>query len=138
MPNILQNGQWLRPGHNIKSEDDRSGLTMQEDGKIDVYHDGRCVWQNTREQRYDIQGIHMQEDGDLVMYTSTRGEGSDVYCIIQDGGNLVLYNDGDRPIWASHTQRVLSISQMMMTNIETRHCYVGHGHKRSGLVFGRS
>ncbi|QRD94386.1 hypothetical protein F9C07_2286489 [Aspergillus flavus] len=67
MPNILQNGQWLRPGQNIKSEDGRSGLTMQEDGKIDVYHDGRCVWQNTREQRYDIQGIHMQEDGDLVM-----------------------------------------------------------------------
>ncbi|QRD94385.1 hypothetical protein F9C07_11903 [Aspergillus flavus] len=40
-----------------------------------------------------------------VWSTSTRGEGSDVYCIIQDGGNLVLYNDGDRPIWASHIQK---------------------------------
>ncbi|KAE8370485.1 bulb-type lectin domain-containing protein [Aspergillus caelatus] len=128
MPDTLPNGEWLEVGESLWSENGEFEFRMQDDGKIAVYQggdpdngdDGRCIWQNTAEQRYDIKGIRMQEDGNFCMYThdgeepehcawhsDTAGDVGDdtVYCIMQNDGNVVLYKDNDEPIWATNTGR---------------------------------
>ncbi|KAH9998553.1 bulb-type lectin domain-containing protein [Xylariaceae sp. FL0662B] len=78
--NTLGNGEWLLAGQSLFSEDGSTELKMQKDGKIAVYWGGSCQFQNTAEQRYDIKGLHMQEDG-----------------------NLVMYDNNDKPVWHSDT-----------------------------------
>lgn len=65
--NTLGNGEWLLAGESLWSKDGTVEFKMQGDGKIAVYRDGQCRFQNTAEQRGDIKGIKMQEDGNLVV-----------------------------------------------------------------------
>ncbi|KAB8257010.1 bulb-type lectin domain-containing protein [Aspergillus pseudonomiae] len=114
MPNTLGNGEWLEVGQSLWSQNGETELKMQEDGKIAVYVNGECVFQNTDEQRYDVKGIHMQPDGNLVMYdnnntplwhTDSTGSSdpSSVVCAVQNDGNVVLYTG--QAIWATNTGR---------------------------------
>lgn len=63
----LNNGEWLLIDNSLFSEDGSVELRMQKDGKLAVYHDEKCVWQNTAEQDWNIHGVKMQEDGNLVI-----------------------------------------------------------------------
>ncbi|KAB8225526.1 bulb-type lectin domain-containing protein [Aspergillus novoparasiticus] len=113
MSDTLLNGQWLEPGHSLKSKNGGYEFSMQGDGKVALYSYGRCIYQNTPEQRSDIRGLHMQNDGNLCLYTknneliwqtdtaSPKGDHT-VWCVMQDDGNFVLYKNGDIPIWASN------------------------------------
>ncbi|KAE8377664.1 bulb-type lectin domain-containing protein [Aspergillus bertholletiae] len=112
MPNTLGNGEWLKVGQSLWSEDGSVEFKMQHDGKIAVYVDGECKFQNTKEQREDVQGIRMQTDGNLVMYdhndsalwhTNTATNDGPVICAVQNDGNVVLYKG--TPIWSSDTFR---------------------------------
>ncbi|KAE8360305.1 hypothetical protein BDV27DRAFT_134738 [Aspergillus caelatus] len=67
MPNTLGNGEWLNVGQSLWSENGQTEFKMQHDGKIALYVNQECVWQNTAEQRDDVKGLHMQEDGNLVL-----------------------------------------------------------------------
>jgi hypothetical protein len=67
MSDRLSNGEWLTPGHSKFSQNGKTELRMQTDGKIAVYREGKCLWQNTAEQRDDIVGVRMQQDGNLCM-----------------------------------------------------------------------
>ncbi|KAF4981043.1 hypothetical protein FZEAL_3095 [Fusarium zealandicum] len=114
----LDNGEWLLVGNSIFSDDGSVELRMQDDGKLAVYYDDECKWQNTAEQRGDIHGVKMQGDGNFVMYSdsgtgtatwhtdtaSPTGQGS-TYVAVQDDGNVVVYNNSDRAIWATDTYR---------------------------------
>ncbi|KAL2157080.1 hypothetical protein VTH06DRAFT_7036 [Thermothelomyces fergusii] len=108
--NVLANGQKLHPGESIFSPDGNTEFRCQTDGKVAVYRDGECVWQNTAEQRDDINAVVMQEDGNLVLYdnddnpvwaTNTDGKGSTTILVVQDDGNVVLYQG--TPVWATNT-----------------------------------
>ncbi|KAF4467147.1 lectin [Fusarium albosuccineum] len=112
--NTLGNGEWLKVGQSLWSQDGSVELKMQEDGKIAVYWGGQCQFQNTKEQRHDVKGIQMQEDGNLVIYdkngtavwhTDTAGSKGDstVICAVQNDGNVVLYKG--TPIWSSDTYK---------------------------------
>ncbi|KAE8350010.1 bulb-type lectin domain-containing protein [Aspergillus coremiiformis] len=110
----LGNGEWLLNGNSLFSEDGTVEFKMQGDGKIAVYWDGQCQFQNTANQRRDIKGIKMQEDGNLCMYDnngtivwqtntpSPKGD-STVICTVQNDGNVVLYKG--TPIWSSNTMK---------------------------------
>ncbi|KAL2678373.1 hypothetical protein Neosp_009119 [[Neocosmospora] mangrovei] len=114
----LDNGEWLLVGQSIFSDDGTVELRMQDDGKLAVYYDDQCQWQNTAEQRDDIHGVKMQADGNFVMYdnsgtgtatwhTDTAGPTGDdtTYVAVQDDGNIVLYKNEDEPIWATHSNK---------------------------------
>ncbi|KAE8369704.1 bulb-type lectin domain-containing protein [Aspergillus caelatus] len=112
MPNTLGNGEWLLVGQSLWSENGETELKMQHDGKIAVYVNAECVFQNTADQRNDVKGIKMQEDGNLVMYdvngtaiwhTNTAAPAGDstTVCAVQNDGNIVLYKG--TPLWASNT-----------------------------------
>ncbi|KAF4957260.1 hypothetical protein FSARC_11356 [Fusarium sarcochroum] len=114
----LENGEWLLVGNSLYSEDGSVEFRMQDDGKIAVYHDDYCAWQNTPEQTDDIHGVKMQEDGNFVMYDNS-GTGNATWhtdtasptgnntttLVVQDDGNVVLYNEGGVPIWATSSNK---------------------------------
>ncbi|KAI8626392.1 bulb-type lectin domain-containing protein [Xylariaceae sp. FL1651] len=101
-------------GSSLFSQDGSVELKMQGDGKIAIYWDGKCQFQNSKEQRSDVKGVKMQEDGNLCMYTTdgkaiwhtdTAGGKGDSTCIVavQNDGNVVIYKG--TPIWSSDTQK---------------------------------
>jgi hypothetical protein len=63
----LDNDNWLYPGDSLASDNGNNEFKMQEDGKICIYWEGDCVWQNTEDQRDDIKGVHLQDDGNFVL-----------------------------------------------------------------------
>lgn len=67
MSDRISNGEWLTPGRKKVSPNGKTELRMQDDGKIAVYREGECLWQNTPNQRDDIVGVRMQQDGNLCM-----------------------------------------------------------------------
>ncbi|KAK5657001.1 hypothetical protein OQA88_3524 [Cercophora sp. LCS_1] len=112
--NTLGNGEWLKVGESLWSEDGSVEFKMQGDGKIAVYWGGKCQYQSSREQRNDIKGIQMQPDGNLVMYnnsdkavwhtdTASPIGDSTVVCSVQNDGNVVLYKGTS--VWATSTQK---------------------------------
>ncbi|EWC45993.1 hypothetical protein DRE_04786 [Drechslerella stenobrocha 248] len=109
----LTNGERLSVGESLFSPDGSVELKIQDDGKFAIYWDGECRFQNTPEQRDDINSVVMQDDGNLVLYThdnepawasDTGGEGDDSCVLeVQDDGNVVLYKR--TAIWASNTSK---------------------------------
>ncbi|TGJ78179.1 hypothetical protein E0Z10_g10586 [Xylaria hypoxylon] len=112
--NTLGNGEWLRTGNSLWSNDGSVEFKMQGDGKIAVYWGGKCQWQNTPEQKSNVKGLAMQSDGNLCVYdndgkaiwhTNTASPTGNSTCIVavQDDGNVVVYKG--TPIWSSDTQK---------------------------------
>ncbi|KOS22136.1 Mannose-specific lectin [Escovopsis weberi] len=108
----LGNGEWLKTGTSLFSENGKFELRMQDDGKLAIYKDGEFVWQTSPDQDWNTEGARMQADGNLVIYdksdkaiwhTDTAGSTGDstVICVMQNDGNMVLYRGS--PIWASNT-----------------------------------
>ncbi|KAF4972003.1 hypothetical protein FSARC_1333 [Fusarium sarcochroum] len=77
----LDNGSWLSPGESLWSPNGSNELRMQEDGKIAVYWDGGCTYQSSEDEHEGIKGLVMQDDG-----------------------NLVIYDENDEAVWASNTE----------------------------------
>ncbi|KAI0427930.1 bulb-type lectin domain-containing protein [Xylaria sp. FL1042] len=112
--NTLGNGEWMLTGTSLWSNDGSVELKMQGDGKIAVYWGGKCQWQNTNEQKYNVKGIQMQADGNFCMYdndnkpiwhTNTAhptGDGTTIIAV-QNDGNVVMYKG--TPVWSSNTQK---------------------------------
>jgi hypothetical protein len=60
--------EWLLPGQSLFAQDGETELRMQDDGKIAVYRENNCIWQNTSTQRWnEVKGTIMQEDGNFCM-----------------------------------------------------------------------
>jgi Ricin-type beta-trefoil lectin domain len=79
----MQPGEVLNPGESISSASGEYTFMFQHDGNLVLYRnkDGRPLWAS-----------------------GTYGKPSAV-CIMQDDGNLVIYDLGERPIWSSDTWR---------------------------------
>ncbi|GAB1191208.1 hypothetical protein APSETT444_000380 [Aspergillus pseudonomiae] len=97
MPNTLGNGEWLEVGQSLWSQNGETELKMQEDGKIAVYVNGECVFQNTEEQS--------DNNNTPLWHTDSTGSSdpSSVVCAVQNDGNVVLYTG--QAIWATNTGR---------------------------------
>ncbi|MEW1829394.1 hypothetical protein [Streptomyces sp. NPDC088196] len=105
----LTDGQWLRPGHYLRSGDFRYTLYMQNDGNL-VYWapGGRILWTSGTGGHPNIEGAFMQSDGNLVLYaqgaiwaTHTGGAGPHKL-LLQNDGNMVLYG-GNGATWSTGT-----------------------------------
>ncbi|KAH7011272.1 bulb-type lectin domain-containing protein [Ilyonectria destructans] len=112
--NTLGNGEWLKAGESLWSQDGSVEFKMQGDGKIAVYWGGQCRYQSSAQQSSNMKGIVMQGDGNLCMYdnsgkatwhTNTAAPKGDdtVICAVQNDGNVVLYKG--TPIWSSNTNK---------------------------------
>ncbi|MGW1864000.1 hypothetical protein ACWCPS_00390 [Streptomyces mauvecolor] len=105
----LTDGQWLRPGHYLRSGDFRYTLYLQNDGNIVFYSAGKRQWWTSNTGGHpNVEGLLMQSDGNLVLYaqgaiwaTNTGGAGPHKL-LLQNDGNMVLYG-GNGATWSTGT-----------------------------------
>jgi hypothetical protein len=102
---IIQGNSVLPKGSSWVSPDNQTGVAMQGDGHVVLYHNGVATWA----ANWTInRGDHfvMQGDGNLVAYdasnapvwwSGTNGHPG-AYLAVQDDGNLVVYQ-GTTPLW---------------------------------------
>lgn len=77
--NTLSADERLYPGEYLLSADRQSVLILQKDGNLVEYRNFKPVW-----------------------HTGTYGEDSK-FLVMQDDGNLVLYDKNNKPLWHTHT-----------------------------------
>jgi hypothetical protein len=96
----------------ISSDDGRFHLIYQGDGNLVLYDQGwRPLW-DTGTWGTDPGYVEMQGDGNLVMVNASGGFVWDVgvtaghpgaWLIVQDDGNVVIYDGSSHPLWATNT-----------------------------------
>ena len=103
---------YLRPGWFMQDENRRYRLQMQTDGNLVLIGPrGRPVW-NSRTHGNPGAYLAKQTDGNLVIYSAAgrplwntrtaRGGDVDSFLMMENTGNVVLYQDG-RDVWATRT-----------------------------------
>ncbi len=110
----LQQGESLRPGQKLVSQNKQFELVMQEDGNLVLYK----VWEGTREAVWDSKTrghpgsycILQQDDGHFVIYNKkerviwANREFGGRRLVVQNDGNVVIYNSKDQKIWDTRTR----------------------------------
>lgn len=105
----LNAGQSLGVGQELKSDNGKYTLTLQQDGNL-VLSEGRsAVWAAGTDGSGAVRA-NVQEDGNFVLYkgdnspvwASETSGNSGVRLTVQDDRNVVLYA-GDKPVWASNS-----------------------------------
>jgi hypothetical protein len=102
----------LHAGQALYSPSERYELSMQTDGNLVAYDNGKAIWSSGTPGSGAADYLTMQTDGNLVIYTSaakavwssnTPGSGSADYLVMQDDGNLVLNTSAAKAVWSSGT-----------------------------------
>ncbi len=108
---VLEPGDELWPGEIMASPDGSTQLSMQRDGNLVAYRDGKPVWSTS------VRGnlFAMQGDGNAVMYAKAQDRQTpqfasgttvrDSILQVQDDGNVVIYGPDSKPLWATDTYR---------------------------------
>ncbi|OJW76691.1 MAG: hypothetical protein BGO59_20845 [Spirosoma sp. 48-14] len=78
---LIKKGDYIAKGASAVATNKKYWLTMQDDGNLVLYKQGKAIWA-----------------------TGTNGKPVKE-CIFQDDGNFVLYDVNDNPVWASNTER---------------------------------
>lgn len=102
----LLTGQYLRPGHMLRSDNLQYRLVMQTDGNLVEYKGPTAMWQSYTNNHPGAFAI-LQKDGNFVVYSGKtalfntktyEGGGPDNRLVMQSDGNVVIYN-GTKPLW---------------------------------------
>lgn len=102
----------LRADEMVSSGDDRFHFLYQQDGNLVLYDENwRPLW-DTGTWGTDPGYVELQGDGNLVMHNAsgailwdvgvTAGHPDD-WLIVQDDGNVVIYDGDHHPLWATNT-----------------------------------
>jgi len=102
----LYNGEYLRAGDYIISNDGRYRLIMQDTGDLQLIGPGGLEWSTNTGLAY-MGWLRMQADGNLVIYSANGTpvwstgtfSGSSTRLVVQNDSNVVLYNSGG-PVWS--------------------------------------
>ncbi|MFD6858302.1 LysM peptidoglycan-binding domain-containing protein [Rhodococcus sp. NPDC060090] len=103
----LNAGQSLSVGQELKSDNGKYALTLQQDGNLVLSDSGKAVWAAGTNGSGAVRA-NVQADGNFVLYkadnspvwaSGTSGN-SGVRLTVQDDRNVVLYA-GSKPVWAS-------------------------------------
>ncbi|MEE2060837.1 LysM peptidoglycan-binding domain-containing protein [Rhodococcus artemisiae] len=105
----LNAGQSLGVGQELKSDNGKYTLTLQQDGNLVLSEAGKAVWAAGTNGSGAVRA-NVQEDGNFVLYkadnspvwASETSGSSGVRLTVQDDRNVVLYA-GSKPVWASNS-----------------------------------
>lgn len=113
--NRLSAGEKLMQKEYLLSLDCRFALVMQADNDLVLYHTEEAIW-NTRTGGAQGNGYVELDTAGFLSLKGTdqswnaRRTGAAVL-ILQDDGNLVTYDQDDKPLWASDTYVYANIAQ---------------------------
>ena len=106
---FLPEGASIKPGDTVISPNKKTFLTLQTDGNLVLYKEGKALWSS--QTRGNVATL--QKDGNFVLYltngsqavavwhSKTAGKAEDCRLAVQDDGNLVLY--GMVYVWHTST-----------------------------------
>jgi hypothetical protein len=105
---VLNRGERLSAGEFLCSQDGTVICDMQRDGNLVVRLGTKTLW-DSRTAMMEVNYLEFREDGNLllcdgqgVVWIDWRAEGmGGKFLVMQDDGNLVLYADGGRTVWAT-------------------------------------
>ncbi|TCN55729.1 LysM domain-containing protein [Rhodococcus sp. SMB37] len=105
----LNAGQSLGVGQELKSDNGKYTLTLQQDGNLVLSEGGKAVWAAGTNGSGAVRA-NVQEDGNFVLYkddnspvwASETSGNSGARLTVQDDRNVVLYA-GSKPVWASNS-----------------------------------
>ena len=112
----LEEGDKLRAGDAVDSDDGQLHLLYQHDGNLVLYHGPRSnpsswepLWA-THTQDTSPGVVILQHDGNLVVYDAagralwaTSTYRTPCTLLVQSDGNVVIYDGSGSPVWATHT-----------------------------------
>ncbi|MGO9197536.1 MAG: peptidoglycan-binding protein [Acidimicrobiales bacterium] len=105
--NVLHTGSALEPGKSLLSQNGDYRLIMQRDGNLVLYKQNSPTW-SSRTEGHPGALADLQRDGNFVIYlghkplweTATyNGGGATNDLVVQDDGNVVIYNGQNKPLW---------------------------------------
>jgi WD40 repeat protein len=112
------NGSFLEPNQAITSKNKKYMLAYQADGNLVIYRkEGMVPIWATDTFGYPAYRTIMQFDGNLVIYSGSPKERGDqaiwasntwennanAYLVLEDNGNLVIYNTKNEIVWQSYS-----------------------------------
>jgi hypothetical protein len=112
---VMRTNQGLSMGRSITSCDGRFVLTMQLDGNLVLSQNGvGPIWSSGTFGRGNLVIAAMQPDGNFVLQNRATNPPTPIWAtgtsnspgariVVQNDGNLVIYNAGGAPVWASNT-----------------------------------
>ena len=101
----------LKKGKFLQSKNGKYKLTLHTDGNLELSSGTAIIW-STGTKNVDVKLYFQEETGgeELRLYGKnqkvvwkTKGRGKATKLILQDDGNLVMYNTCDRPTWDTGT-----------------------------------
>ncbi len=108
---FLHPGMELNRGCALYSHDYKYKLVLNPNGRLEIWRikDNTKLWQSPNAECSNVRCI-MQSDGNLVLYcnkkaiwTSGTANNPGAYLLMRIDGNLVIYSREHRAIWASKT-----------------------------------
>ena len=103
----------LKKGNFLTSKNGKLKLILQEDGNLEILCGGHSIW-STNTYNFAIEELHFSREGKLlilnkdksiaknIMSSSDNTNGAEKL-ILQDDGNLVIYNNDNQPLWSTGT-----------------------------------
>ena len=97
----------MKKGKFLQSKNGKYKLTLHTDGNLELSSGTAIIW-STGTKNVDVKLYFQEEIGgeELRLYGKnqkvvwkTKGRGKATKLILQDDGNLVMYNTCDRPTW---------------------------------------
>ena len=88
-------------------------LILQDDGNLEIMCGGYSVW-STNTYNYNIEELHFNREGKLVILNKDKSIAKNIMSssdntngaeklILQNDGNLAIYNNDNQPLWSTGT-----------------------------------
>lgn len=135
----------LKKGNFLTSKNGKLKLILQEDGNLEILCGGHPIW-STNTYNFAIEELHFSKEGKLliinkdksiaknIMSSSDNTNGAEKL-ILQDDGNLVLYDYNSDPLWATGTNGKCVESENIILfeelTLQTHHVYTTLTLKRT-------
>jgi len=103
--NLLRASSVLGPDQSLVSRDGDYRLTMGRDGNLVLFEHGKATWESGTQGHIDAFA-ELQRDGNFVIFAGrevlwqTTTTGLDNYLVVEDDGNVVIYDSGGKAQWS--------------------------------------
>lgn len=132
--NSMSSGQSIAKDEFLLSPDLQSVLTVQGDGGVALYSNGRKIW-GTGTIGNGANRLIMQADGNLVLYSgngvalwSSQTDGNPgARIVLQTDGNVVIYTVGNVALWSTSTVSNPDHLSNINNTLSTGRLYPGQG-----------
>ena len=104
----------LQKGNLLKSNNGKLKLIFQENGNLEILCGSYSIW-SSGAYGYNIDALHFNSEGKILILNKDKSVAKELVpfwkstygaekLILQDDGNLVLYDYNSDPLWATGTK----------------------------------